>query len=104
MIFGDIVAYSMLLYEKLSRSCQYLLPFSQGVTGCLDIGVTLCQTVGGLPWWVSHGFHDIMGGLQYISNPLTSNSGGLQSPNPPGSYAHALRAGTLPAYLHAIIL
>jgi hypothetical protein len=31
-------------------------------------------------------FHEILGGLQYISNPPTSNSGGC-NPLTPGSYA-----------------
>ena len=35
MFFCDVVVYS-LPYQKLSSSCQYLLPVSRGVTGCRD--------------------------------------------------------------------
>ena len=42
MIFGDIVA-DPLASQKLLSSCQYLLPFSGGMTGCRDEGLEICR-------------------------------------------------------------
>jgi hypothetical protein len=37
--------------------------------------------------------HEILGGLEYISNPPPQNVGGFNPPNPRGVYAHERNYG-----------